>query len=66
MLVALDNLMSIEWLYLHSNQLTTISYETFAPILDSVTVLDIHGIRWNDFEMNSDDFPGHLTQKPDK
>ncbi|XP_054723614.1 leucine-rich repeat-containing protein let-4-like [Uloborus diversus] len=39
-LVALD---SLEWLYLQSNQLNTAPYETYAPILNTLQVFDIHG-----------------------
>lgn len=38
--VSLD---SLEWLYLQSNQLNTALYETYAPVLNTLQVFDIHG-----------------------
>lgn len=38
--VSLD---SLEWLYLQSNQLSTALYETYAPVLNTLQVFDIHG-----------------------
>lgn len=37
--VSLD---SLEWLYLQSNQLSTALYETYAPVLNTLQVFDIH------------------------
>lgn len=39
---AFSSLSSLEWLYLHSNQLTSLSHESFYPLLDTLTVLDVH------------------------
>ncbi|RWS07904.1 Nyctalopin-like protein, partial [Dinothrombium tinctorium] len=39
---AFDSLISLEWLYINSNQLTSISNDVFYPILDSVKVFDLH------------------------
>ena len=44
---AFDRLSSLEWLYLSSNRLFTLSAELFGPIilLRKLKVLDIHGER---------------------
>ncbi|XP_015925588.2 leucine-rich repeat-containing protein let-4 isoform X1 [Parasteatoda tepidariorum] len=38
-LITLD---SLEWLHLQSNQLNTFPYETYAPVLNTLQVFDIH------------------------
>ncbi|GFV70144.1 uncharacterized protein TNCV_2552881 [Trichonephila clavipes] len=40
---ALDVLESAEWLYLHSNEMTELRYDTFKAVIDNLHVLDLHG-----------------------
>ncbi|GIY20479.1 uncharacterized protein CDAR_293511 [Caerostris darwini] len=39
---SLDVLESAEWLYLHSNELRELRYDTFKAIIDNLHVLDLH------------------------
>ncbi|CAN7937934.1 unnamed protein product, partial [Ixodes hexagonus] len=40
---AFDRLHSLEWLYLHSNEISTLHYSVFLPVLDTLSILDVHG-----------------------
>lgn len=40
---AFDILESAQWMYIHSNQLTALCYDTFRPVIDNLHVLDLHG-----------------------
>ncbi|CAN8015442.1 unnamed protein product [Ixodes persulcatus] len=39
---AFDRLHSLEWLYLHSNEISTLHYSVFRPVLDTLSILDVH------------------------
>lgn len=42
---AFDNLESLEWLYLNSNQLKHISEQLFVRLTKTLLILDLHG-KW--------------------
>ncbi|KAK8785469.1 hypothetical protein V5799_008167 [Amblyomma americanum] len=39
---AFDEMKSLEWLYLHSNEIVTLSYDVFKPLLGTLSILDVH------------------------
>ena len=40
---AFEVLESAQWMYIHSNQLTSLHYDTYKPVIDNLHVLDLHG-----------------------